>query len=201
MGYHQQVIKVIISDNLQLARNERYECSQHSNIKLINLGVLGLGMAPGHWAILMICDYGSHGSRIKSDVAIGQKYTQHMSKAFFSHLCISMHQYLYHVEEDEHPCIPGILTHPKNVKDWQRLGVVHHESRRLRSVATGSPWSQELATWSDRVRCDSGCSLSIWNLNYWLVLRLSREFSGMIHGSSLVIIIPATPSNPSIPYV
>jgi hypothetical protein len=47
------------------------------------LGVLGLGMAPGHWAILMICDYGSQGSRIKSDVAIGQKYTQHMSKAFF----------------------------------------------------------------------------------------------------------------------
>lgn len=158
--------------------NSRYESSQHSNIKLRNLGVLGLGMSNGHWAVLMICDYGSQGSRIKSDVAIGQKYTQHIwypKRFFFPPMHIKKHIYApipvpcwggY-----SHPCIVCRYFDPsqKIVKDWQRLGVVHHESRRLRSVATGSPWSQELATWNWKVRqgkvLSSGCSLVIWNLN------------------------------------
>ena len=33
-------------------------------------------------------------------------------------------------------------------QDRQRLGVLHHESRRLRPAETGSAWSQELAPWS-----------------------------------------------------
>ena len=81
------------------------------------------------------------------------------------------------------------------VKDWQRLGVVHHESRRLRSVATGSPGSQELATWSDS-RClavDAACG-SETSITGWC-LGLAGNFRGMIH----FITSNNHPSNPQQP--
>ena len=42
---------------------------------------------------------------------------------------------------------------------------------------------------------------SLLNLPIWLTGAKRREFSGMIHWLTINFIIPATPSNPSIPYV
>ena len=122
-----------------------------------------------------------------------------MSKAFFptyAYLCINTCTMLRRMNIRAFQVFWPIPY----VKDWQRLGVVHHESRRLRSVATGSPGSQELATWSDSrclavdAACGSETSITGWCLG---LAGNFREWSI----SSLVIIIPATPSNPSIPYV